>query len=516
MLALSDLSDVQLGFAVAALPTLAMMISSAIMSNVEISPRTESILQYFCGGLIVAAVAAELFPLMLENVSPSDSIIGVTVGFSAGLCLVYGIEWVMEKFEDSEEGREPKEEDSLTKQHNRYGSLSPSVEMVSVGEDKDNDAHSKTYRAITSALPSGDDETAKELDLYQSRVGTPEPAGEWNEDDIKQAELAIRNPQHRSHVLEHISEIVEKILDMNAKSNELLDNGGEISVKNQENLAENIDKGIHDLQYLLDHTRRLVEGAEFEITGDPSAQAKKIWLTEDRKRTMRRRINALRYTAEHLKEHLESEEALDANLLKEVHSHMHDMEKQIHLFHDSVQKAASRWGRKAYVMPDPELGDVIPMGLVVPVTIDCIVDGFLIGVTVAISPKAGLIIGAANVIEMGTLGMAYSVRLKNCTGSSFIPRLLALYLPPIIMLLTAGLGAQLATLSQSIPSAFIGFVAFGTVALLSLACNELFVEALKALGEGHEGESSYPPSISMFVGVWVVIVIDKFSDAMRQ
>ena len=95
---------------------------------------------------------------------------------------------------------------------------------------------------------------------------------------------------------------------------------------------------------------------------------------------------------------------------------MADMDKQITFFHDSVQKAASRWGRKAYTLPDPELGDVIPAGLVVPVTIDCFVDGFLIGVTVALSPKAGVLLGAANVLEMGSLGMAYAVRLKNCTG----------------------------------------------------------------------------------------------------
>jgi len=282
---------------------------------------------------------------------------------------------------------------------------------------------------------------------------------------------------------------------------------GPMTVKEQELLAEKIDEGVHQLQYLLDHTRRLVEGAESEITG----VRPKVWLTDDRKRTMRRRIAALKYSAEHLVEHIDSKEEgvpaceLDMEVLKEVHAHMGDMDKQINYFHDSVQKAASRWGRKAYTLPDPELGDTIPMGLVVPVTIDCLVDGFLIGVTVALSPKAGIILGAANCLEMGSLGLAYSVRLYKCTGTRPFIRYLALYLPCACMLLASGLGAVLASASQSVPAVFVGFVAFGTVALLTLAINELFLEAHNLLGD----EGPEWPSMCMLFAVWLVLIVDK-------
>ena len=521
---LSALSDVSRGLVVASMPTISMVASSALMSSVQVSKVLESILQFFCGGMIIAAVAAELFPLMVKNVSSVDSIIGVTAGFVVGLVLVYGVAWVMEKIEGEENGGEADttENAASKSQQNKYGSLS-SIEMVSPGgtiarqsranhgegEGEGEGVGEGEERAITSSLPDDDIETARELQLYQpSRVGTPEPqAGgwAWNEEDVRLAELAFSNPMHRSHVTEHLQEIVAKVVEINAKSVDLLDRGEDMTADEQEQLAEDIDKAVHELQYLLDHSRRLVEGAESAILGTRV----KIWLTEDRKRTMRRRITALLYAAEHLQQHVVSERSLDAFALKEVHAHMADMDKQISLFHDSVQKVASRWGRKAYTLPDPELGDVIPAGLVVPVTLDCFVDGFLIGVTVALSPKAGVILGAANVLEMGSLGMAYAVRLKNCTGSRVLSRALALYSPPFVMLLSAGFGAKLAASSQAIPSMFVGFVAFGTVALLALACNELIVEARSAL----EGEGPKWPSIFLFIGVWVVLMTDRLCDA---
>ena len=55
-------------------------------------------------------------------------------------------------------------------------------------------------------------------------------------------------------------------------------------------------------------------------------------------------------------------------------------------------------------MFEPELGDAVPVSLVVPVTLDCFVDGFLIGVSVSISPSAGIVLSVANCLEMSFLG----------------------------------------------------------------------------------------------------------------
>lgn len=45
------------------------------------------------------------------------------------------------------------------------------------------------------------------------------------------------------------------------------------------------------------------------------------------------------------------------------------------------------------------------------------------------------------------------------------------------MFLASGLGAFLAAASHSVPAVYVGFVAFGVVALLFLVCNELLIEA---------------------------------------
>ena len=54
--------------------------------------------QNFAAGLIIAAVAEELFPLMVEG-SSSDSMIGITVGFVVGLAVLNGIEAFIEHME---------------------------------------------------------------------------------------------------------------------------------------------------------------------------------------------------------------------------------------------------------------------------------------------------------------------------------------------------------------------------------------------------------------------------------
>ena len=121
-------------------------------------------------------------------------------------------------------------------------------------------------------------------------------------------------------------------------------------------------------------------------------------------------LTMLHNIAEHLIEHLNPGEKIDAFVMKEIHEHLDEMEEEINLFHDTVQHVASKWHRRTQLV-ETELGDTLPVSLIVPVTMDCFVDGFLIGVSMAISRKAGIILGFANTFEMGFLGMAYSARL---------------------------------------------------------------------------------------------------------
>ncbi len=249
------------------------------------------------------------------------------------------------------------------------------------------------------------------------------------------------------------------------------------------------------------HASHTADGSSLTSPYDSASGHQSTWITEERVGKMRKRLNGLKSSAEHLIEHMQ-QPAIDKDTLQEIHEHMDFMDAQISHFHASVENVASKWHR-SHAMAITQMGDTLPMGLVVPVVIDCFVDGFLIGVSVALSPKAGFILAFANCLEMAFLGMAYSTRLVKCTGSTLFMRYLALYSPPVLMCLSAGLGAQLGTLSEAVPAVFVGFVAFGVVALLFLVCNELLIEARNAQGE----EERWWISIMIFAGIYVVLMV---------
>lgn len=225
-------------------------------------------------------------------------------------------------------------------------------------------------------------------------------------------------------------------------------------------------------------------------------------MTQEHKAAVKERLGFLKSSITHVLEHI-NEPVIDQSTLEEVHDHMNEMDAQLNFFHESVESAASRWQRSRPLM-DTEVGDKLPVGLVIPVVLDGFVDGFLIGVATALSHKAGIILGFANILEMAFLGMAYSSRLNKCTGSSCLVRAIALYSPALIMFLSSGVGAALAILSVEYPAFYIGFVAFGVVALLFLVCNELLIEARAAQGS----EERWWISILVFIGIYVVLMVD--------
>lgn len=254
---------------------------------------------------------------------------------------------------------------------------------------------------------------------------------------------------------------------------------------------------------------RLLQGSECEVLfnyGDsnlsPGSNTSK-WVTEERKLYMKKKLSKLKSTVEHLVEHI-NEPIIDKHVLREMHEHMGMMDRQIARFHDIVESNASKW-RRNDALPQTQIGDKLPINLILPVTIDCFVDGFLIGVSVAISRKAGFILATANFFEMSFLGMAYASRLVKCTGASVIMRNLALYAPPVVMFFSAGLGAMLAATVRHIPVCFIAFVAFGVVALLFLVCNELLIEAKNAQGE----DEKWWISICIFLGIYMVLIVNQ-------
>ena len=156
-------------------------------------------------------------------------------------------------------------------------------------------------------------------------------------------------------------------------------------------------------------------------------------------------------------------------------------------------------------MPELADGDKLPTSLVVPIFLDCFVDGFLIGVSCALSPKAAIVLGFANSLEMSFLGMAYAARVKKCTGTAFLIRMVALFGAPLVMFLAAGFGALIAGQALQTPAIYVGFVAFGSVALIALVVGELIVEARASM----EGEDVWYVSIWIYAAVYLVLMLDR-------
>lgn len=240
---------------------------------------------------------------------------------------------------------------------------------------------------------------------------------------------------------------------------------------------------------------RLLEGSETTKEGHAP------WMTMERNIEVKKGLVSLRMTVEHLVEHLE-ETDLDKDVLQEIRWHMDDMDTQLHTLHNQVEKATSRWSRHHHDLVTTNEGDTLPMQLVVPVTMDCFVDGFLIGITSSISFSAGIILALANCLEMGFLGMAYSARLVKCTGSSYFVRTIALYGPPLLMWASACVGAALGDATKALSAVFIGMVAFGSVSLLFLVCNELLIEAREAQGD----DERWWISAMVFLGIYIVLM----------
>ena len=261
---------------------------------------------------------------------------------------------------------------------------------------------------------------------------------------------------------------------------------------------------------------RLIQGAGSEI----EAVVPRLWITERGLCSLKSRLKELRGFALNLQEAVDRGcagggigspvavglQQVDVRLLHEIHDTIDRMDRHVERLHETVENYSFKWGKrgKKRIIPIPTSGSYIPMSLIIPVTVDCIVDGFLLGTTSAISLRAGIVLAFANMIEMGFLGLAVSVRIQKCTGSSVAARYASLVLPPLIMLLSSVLGAMCGALSRNAPTVYIGFISFGIVALVYLVVNELLVEAREAL----EGQEQWWTALTLFAGIYAVIVLD--------
>eukprot|EP01041_Mallomonas_annulata_P004408 gene4408-8771_t len=344
--------DLGLGLVVGLIPCIGMTLSSILLMKIRISGLLEATLQNFAAGLILAAVAAEIFPL-LEEVEEVPGAIGLIIGFTLGLLLIYGLDGVLDKFSDNK------------------------------------------------------------IDDIRSIVGdhshiTPSqgpPAGFWELLPANVAFEAISNKSHKLHIIEHLTEMQDSITHITTISDQMLVR--ESSYIDEAKSAETIDETVHELSYKLDHCRRLIQGAE--STTKEEIFEKSRWPTA-KKIEIHSNLLDLKRSVMHIIEHLQDDD-INFETLEEIRGHMDDVEILIHKFHNLIDKNPNEWiqtnhnSNQNSKIIQPMQGDTIPMGLIIPIVIDAFIDGFLIGLTYSLHPKAGIILSLANLLEMSILGM---------------------------------------------------------------------------------------------------------------
>lgn len=412
--------------------------------------------------IFLSSVAEELFPLMTEGYSNVDIWAGVTIGFASAYLILNGAEAAAEYFVRDIQ------DDIVMRNATENGTGMVQMGRISVDDNDDTE------------------------DL---KAHAP-----WDHISVIRSVHAINIPTHRDHIIEHMKEILENIHDIEENAGKLM-HGAVAEVVAEEKVAEAVDEALHQVQYKLDHCRRLLHGSEYQCPSDPEfSEYRRSWLTDEKKESIVGGVKVISGTALHLVDHLRNEK-VGFNEIKEINDHMEEMERHINKFHDLLDTWTWKWKRHEIV--ETVVGDSIRMSLVVPVIIDCFVDGFLIGVSVSLSPKAGFVLAGANCLEMCSLGIAYSSRIAKCTGSSVLMRQLAVVIPPLVMFLASGLGVVLADLAGGIGVAYVAFVSFGVYALIALVCCELIIEAHKV--EEEEGKEWL--NLALFFGIYVVIML---------
>lgn len=230
----------------------------------------------------------------------------------------------------------------------------------------------------------------------------------------------------------------------------------------------------------------------------------RIWVTEKGKNTLKERLKELRKNAISINRNLQMDDLGTKRSLIDIMKRFDIMDNKVHDLHHTVDRFSFTWRRRGKKVPIPSTGSLVPLGLMIPVIVDCMVDGLLMGTSLAVSTRAGAILGVSNGIEMAFLGLAVSVRVQKCTGSSVFVRYACLIAPPLMMLGAALLGAYIGLAARSHAITFVSFISFGIVALLYLVVNELLVEAREAMNE----KDTWLASTILFLGVYCVVVVD--------
>ena len=140
----------------------------------------------------------------------------------------------------------------------------------------------------------------------------------------------------------------------------------------------------------------------------------------------------------------------------------------------------------------------LPIGLALATGVDFLIDGVILGAGFSAGPTTGLLLAIALAIEYLFVGLSLSAAFAGHTS-----RPVTALAPAALALLTVvGTLVGSVLLADASPQVLAAVLAFGAVAFMYLATEELLVEA-------HEQGETALGSVGFFVGFLIYLVIDE-------
>ena len=155
---------------------------------------------------------------------------------------------------------------------------------------------------------------------------------------------------------------------------------------------------------------------------------------------------------------------------------------------DEVVKRFNHGGEHASAR-GPSPGQLVPIG------VDLLLDGLLIGIAMTAGLKQGVLLTIALTLELFSLGLAMAVQFGS---AKFLVRVLAPTCIACLMIVGAGLGRTL--LADASVHTLAGLLSFGCAALLFLVTEELLIEA-------HESADTAVTTTMFFVGFLIFLLL---------
>lgn len=169
----------------------------------------------------------------MASSSEQNSVLGITFGFIGGLLVVYGLEKIVDYLENIPPSlfQQARADDSvhgialtgfmklskITLDFVQSFSIHRSPVNSFTGTDDVGSPRKRTFTYPEGAGP------ADFLEEGEGDLAHNEDGDEWEDEPVNRASMAIAAPEHRGHIKEHLSELLDVVKSMEDKSNQLLE-----------------------------------------------------------------------------------------------------------------------------------------------------------------------------------------------------------------------------------------------------------------------------------------------------